>query len=52
MEDDLRLARSIREHKAILEAMVSGNAELAKELIEKHIANAKECMIARFDYHG
>ena len=52
MEDDLRLARSIREHKAILEAMVSGNAELAKELIEKHIANEKECMIARFDYHG
>ena len=52
MEDDLRLARSIREHKAILEALVSGNAELAKELIEKHIANAKECMIARFDYHG
>lgn len=43
---------SIKEHKALFEAIADGNAELAAELAAKHIKNAKIHMIARFDYHG
>ena len=49
---DQRLANSIQEHKDIFTAIASGNADLACELITRHIANAKEHMIERFDYHG
>lgn len=51
-EDDQRSAQSIQEHKEILNAMAARNAELAQQLIGKHISNAKKHMIARFDYHG
>lgn len=51
-EDDQRLAKSIEEHKDILNAMAARNAELAQKMATKHIANAKEHMIARFNYHG
>lgn len=49
---DQRLASSIQEHKDIFTAISSGNADLACELITRHIANAKKHMIERFDYHG
>ena len=47
-----RLAKSIQEHKAIYEAIVSGDAELASELITEHIQNAEAHMIARFGENG
>ncbi len=47
-----RLAKSIAEHKAIYEAIVSGNAELADQLITQHIHNAEAHMIARFGENG
>lgn len=47
-----RLAKSIQEHKGIFEAIISGNAELADELITKHIQNAEAHMIARFENNG
>ena len=50
--DPARLASSIEEHKQILNAIISGEAELASELITKHIEKARDNMIARFDYHG
>jgi len=49
---DERLAKSIQEHKDIFNAIASGNAELARDLITQHICNAKEHMIERFDYRG
>ena len=52
IEDDSRLARSIEEHRAIFQAIVSGDAPKAEELICRHITNAKESMIARFHYNG
>lgn len=52
IEDKTRQELSVKEHKAIFNAIISGNAALACELTERHIANAKENMIARFDYHG
>ena len=52
IEDPARLDRSIQEHKAIFNAISSGDADLASELITQHIIRAKENMIARFDYHG
>ena len=50
--DPNRLAKSIQEHKAIYEAIISGDAELADRLITAHIQNAEAHMIARFDENG
>ena len=50
--NDQRLAKSIQEHKDIYNAIASGDADLASQLITRHIANAKNHMIERFDYHG
>ena len=50
--DPNRLAKSIQEHKAIYEAIISGDAELADRLITEHIQNAEAHMIARFDKNG
>lgn len=52
ISDDERLCASIREHRDISNAMCAGNAELAKELLTKHIQNAKEYMIERYHYNG
>ena len=41
MEDKERSAKTMKEHRAMYEAVVSGNAELAMELTTRHIANAK-----------
>ena len=52
IEDKNRLSNSIQEHKAIYEAIVSGNADLAAELITAHIERAKKNMIERCYQHG
>lgn len=44
---DERLNKSVQEHHAIMQAIVSGDADLAASLTAQHIANAKENMIAR-----
>ena len=46
MADPQRVENTMHEHKAMYEAIVSGNAQLAAELTEKHIENAKIHMIA------
>ncbi len=51
IENPERLEHSIQEHKAIFNAITSGKAELASELIAQHIGHAKDNMIARFNYH-
>ena len=52
IEDKSRLSESIKEHKAICNAILSGNADLAAELITTHIQRAKENMIERCYQHG
>lgn len=52
LEDQARTVRTNTEHRAIYEAIVSGQAELAMELTNKHIANAKEHMVERMKHHG
>ena len=51
MDDWTRTAKTMQEHKNIYEAIVSGDAELAKELTTKHIENAKEHMLGGIN-HG
>ena len=45
MEDRDRTTQTLKEHYAIYEAIAAGNAELAQELMTRHISNAKEHMI-------
>lgn len=52
IENDDRLLNSIQEHKQIFEAIAAGNAQQAEALMTRHIQNAKEHMIGRFDYDG
>lgn len=52
IEDKTRLSKSIQEHKAICNAILSGDAELASQLITEHIASAKLNMIERCYQHG
>ena len=52
MEDRERTTETMKEHRAIYEAIVSGQAELAMELTTNHIANAKEHMIVRMKKNG
>ena len=47
-----RVTQSLREHRAIYEAIVSGQAELAQEMTTRHIANAKEHMLRSVTNHG
>ena len=47
-----RQERSVREHKAIFEAICAGDADKAEKLMTEHIANAKESMIERLHYNG
>lgn len=51
MGDWARTEKTMQEHHEIYEAIVSGNAELAKELTTKHIENAKEHMLGGIN-HG
>ena len=52
IEDKNRLGHSIQEHKAICNAILSGNADLAAELITAHIERAKKNMIERCYQNG
>ena len=45
MEDRERTTKTTQEHRAIYEAIVSGDALLAKQLTKAHIANAKDHLI-------
>lgn len=47
MEDKVRAASTLQEHREIYEAIAAGNAELAMELSAKHIVNARDHMIGR-----
>ena len=52
MEDWSRTVNTRKEHRAILDAMASGNADLAESLMAKHIENAKKHMLGGFINHG
>lgn len=52
MEDKSRIAKTMKEHRAMYEAIVSGNAELAMELTNKHIENAKIHMTKGMTQNG
>ena len=52
IEDKNRLSKSVEEHKAIYNAIISGEAELASQLITTHIESAKKNMIERCYHHG
>lgn len=52
IDDPERLYHSIEEHRAICRAVLSGDADLATQLITEHIARAKKNMIARCYQHG
>lgn len=45
MEDTGRIAKVIKEHRAIYEAIASGDAMLAKTLTKQHVENAKKNML-------
>lgn len=52
MEDWSRTVNTRKEHKAIFDAMASGDADLAESLMAKHIENAKKHMLGGFMNHG
>ena len=52
MEDWSRTVNTRKEHKAIFDAMASGDADLAESLMAKHIENAKKLMLGGFINHG
>ena len=52
MEDQQRSPKTIREHRQIYEAIVSGNGALAKDLMSRHIENAKIHMIGCVNING
>ena len=47
LDDKSRTTHTMKEHREMYEAIISGNAELAMELTAKHIENAKIHMIGR-----
>lgn len=51
-DDWSRTKDTKREHYEIYQAIVSGNADLAKELTEKHITNAKDHMMEGMRKNG
>ena len=52
MEDRERTTLTTQEHRGIYEAIMAGDALLAKKLTKAHIANAKDHMIERIKNHG
>ena len=52
MEDKNRSPRTVQEHRGIFNAIISGNAELAKDLTEQHIKNARLHMIGCVNING
>ena len=47
LDDKSRTSHTMKEHRAMYEAIISGDAELAMELTTRHIENAKEHMLGR-----
>ena len=52
LEDQERAPNSVREHRKILEAIISGDAELARDLTNKHIENAKNHLMDCLHVNG
>ena len=52
IRDKSRLDSSIQEHRAIYKAIISGDADLASQLITAHITSAKNNMIERCSQNG
>ena len=52
MEDQERTPNTLREHREIYQAIISGNGILAKELTKKHIENAKNHMMGCVNING
>lgn len=52
IDDEARVAKTVEEHRAIGKAIIDGDAELACRLMEGHISNAKQNMIARLKTNG
>ena len=52
MEDNERSPKTMLEHLEIARAIISGDGELAKELTEKHIENAKIHMMGCVKING
>lgn len=52
IQDQLRLQKSVAEHRAIVDALCSGDGREAADRMSDHVKNARENMIARLDYHG
>ena len=52
MEDRERTAKTTQEHREIYEAIIAGDALLAKKLTKAHIANSKDHMIERVKNNG
>ena len=52
MEDRERTALTTLEHRQIYEAIIAGDALLAKKLTKAHIANSKDHMIERVKNNG
>ena len=52
LQDPTRTGKTKQEHRAIYEALVSGNADMAKVLMKEHITNAKEHMIKGLKKNG
>ena len=49
--DEARLHKCVEEHKEILQAVESGDAEEAYRRTYRHISNAQENLIGRLHYH-
>ena len=52
MEDKSRVSQTVLEHRAIFDAIASGDAELARERTATHIRNAKNHMLEGREHHG
>ena len=52
MDDKARAACTLKEHHAIYEAIISGDAERARELTAEHIAKAKDHMFKEMNFRG
>ena len=52
MEDQQRSPKTLREHRQIFDAIIAGDGELARDLMSKHIENAKKHMMGCVNING
>ena len=52
MEDNQRSPKTLQEHWEIAQAIINGDADLAKALTKKHIENAKIHMMGCVKING